>query len=114
MTTYTSRTLSVEIDASTQYATVYNEYDLAVGTFQRRRMLDLAPFEWTVYDLDGKQVHATNWPSSGLRQLEQHIREAGESEPQAEAEDRDWAEHEEADIRYRSDMKDAGRGHLLR
>jgi hypothetical protein len=46
--------LDLDIDASTQYATLYAD-GRPVATFQRRRVYDKGP-AWRVYDTDGKLI----------------------------------------------------------
>jgi hypothetical protein len=59
MPVFEEQGLTLEVDDSTQYATIYNAKGLPAGTVTRRRVSEwgCGP-EWTVHTLSGREVGA--------------------------------------------------------
>jgi len=61
MTCYQAAGLEVEVDQSTQWATVYRQDGSVAGTLQRRRATGKTGKAWRVYTPDGTMVYETDY-----------------------------------------------------
>lgn len=67
--------LTVDVDDSTQYATVYQaDTGQPVGTLERRRVLDRASPEWTVYATDGTRVRGSRFVGPCVMALARYLK----------------------------------------